>query len=258
MIILIAESKTMTACDNEVPKEAYSMNKPIGENVAGVVMSEMARLMPGDLSQIAKWSQAMAQRARTLAYEFPNKTLGARAIEAYTGVVYRALGYPSLSDDGKKRLTNDVKIISSLYGWLDAENIIKAYRLDYSTPLAPGDKPMITYWKKDITIRLVKEIKARYGEPVLNLLPGDAAKGIDWKLTKSFAKVRKVDFKEVTNGGDFRTPASNKLKEMRGHLLREIAERGIDNVDELLTLSTNMLEPMGTPDYPDHIAFCVR
>lgn len=258
MLILIAESKTMTACDKEVSQEEYTEYKPVGEEIAGEVMSEIAGLMPGDLSGIAKWSQSMAQRAIMLAYEFPNKTIGSMAIEAYTGVVFRALSYISLSEDAKWRLRKDVKIISSLYGWVNADDIIKAYRLDYATPLAPADKPMILYWKKDITIGLVKEIKERCGESVLNLLPGDAAKGVDWKLVKNFAKVWKVDFKELKDGGEFRTPTSNKLKELRGHLLREIMARGIENPTELLTLSTDFLQPMGTPDYPDHIAFCMR
>ena len=63
---------TMTACDKEVSQEEYTEYKPVGEEIAGEVMSEIAGLMPGDLSGIAKWSQSMAQRAIRLAYEFPN------------------------------------------------------------------------------------------------------------------------------------------------------------------------------------------
>lgn len=258
MIILIAESKTMTACDKPIDKDELSAHMPPGEEQADEIMSHITELSVPELAAVAKFSGAMAVKALGLAYEFPNKTLGQKSIEAFTGVVFRSFDYPSLDENDCRHADQHIRLISSLYGWLRPDDIVKAYRLDYNTPLATGDKPMWSFWKKDVTISLVKEIKSGNGESVLNLLPGDAAKMIDWKLTKNFTKVWKVDFKELCEGGEWKTPTSNRLKELRGHLLREIIIRRLHTPDELLTLETDRLLPLATPDYPDHIAFCVK
>ena len=257
MLTLIAESKTMTACDSPLSEENLALHTPSGLIPAEEIMHHMASLSPAELSSIAKFSGTMAVKAIRLAMEFPNRTLGSKAIEAFTGVVFKSLDYPSLDSEAKGRIDSDVRFISSLYGWLRPDDIVKAYRLDYTTPLAPGHLPMVRFWKKDVTIALVKEIKERGGDSIINLLPGDAAKAVDWKLVKKFAQVWKVDFKELCDGGLWRTPSSNRLKELRGHLLREIALRGIDSPSQLLTLETDRLSPLGTPDFPDHICFGV-
>lgn len=258
MITLIAEAKTMTACDRPVTVSEWKDHRPAGEETADEVMRQISEIPPRELATVAKFSMAMARKALALAYEFPNKAQGQNAIEAFTGVVFRSFDYSSLSDREKNRADSDIRIISSLYGWLRPDDIIKAYRLDYTTPLAPGDKAMSHYLKKDTTIALVKEIKERAGEPILNLLPGDAGKMIDFKLAKNFASFWKVDFKELVPGGTFRTPSSGLLKEMRGHLLREIILRDISSPAELLSFETDLLHPLGTPDYPDHIAFLIK
>lgn len=290
----------MTACAESVSPEEYKLHLPTGEVGADEIMANIAGLNAAELASMAKFSGAMAVKALRMAYEFPNKSLGAKAIEAFTGVVFKAFDYSSL-DEGEREIAGEsVRLISSLYGWLRPDDIIKAYRLDFNTALAPGDKPlpadgfypldsdtpflatghsaldsdthfsatghpalafdkpMWSFWKRDVTISLVKEIKERNGEAVLNLLPGDAAKMIDWKLVKNFAKVWKVDFKELSDGGEWKTPTANRLKELRGHLLREIVTRKLDSPRDLLALDTDRLLALGTPDYPDHIAFCVK
>ncbi len=111
-------------------------------------------------------------------------------------------------------------------------------------------------WRKDNTIALVRELEKNNSSTVLNLMPNDAAKTIDWKLVKAFAKVYKVDFKELIDGGSFKTPKPHTLKALRGELLRAIIAQNITDPKSLLTLSTDNLSPLGTPDYPDHISFC--
>lgn len=280
MIVLIAESKTMTSCDLPVRDNS---RLPEGENVAAEIMARVASMTVPQFAELARFSPTMAAKAITLAYEFPNKTIGQKAMEAFTGVVFKSLDYPSLPNEDRRYIDHHVRLLSSLYGYLKPTDIIKAYRLDYTTPLVPEGKSLAQYWKKDATIALIRELKERPGESILNLLPGDAAKMIDWKLVKHFAPVWKVDFKELRdssvlerlpaglledlqedsfNPGNispevFKTPNSTLLKELRGHLIREIALRNLNTPGELMTFRTDRLLPLGTPDYPDHIAFFV-
>ena len=254
---LIAESKTMD--DREIPidHEIYELNKPVGEEEAAEIMSRVASLNSYEIAEIVKISLPMASKLSRMAYEFPNKLIGIKAIESFTGVVFKAFDYNSLSTVEKQRASDNVRIISSLYGWLRPNDVIKPYRFDFTTPIAMDDKTLYSFWRKNVTIELVRYLKERGETSILNLLPADAAKCIDWKLVKNFAKVWKVDFKEPKDGSGWRTPNAGKLKSFRGNLLRDIITQDIESPTELLTHTTETMIPLGTPDYPDHIAFCV-
>ncbi len=256
MLTLIAESKTMLDRELPISPEQFEANTPAGEAAADKIMARVADMDAEDIAAAIKISPAMAAKVVRMAYEFPNKQTGLHAINAFTGVVFKNFDYPSLSPEEKESTNQHVRIISSLYGWLRPEDIIKPYRFDFNTPLAPDDKTFAAFWKKDVTIQLVKYLQAANEPSILNLLPADAAKCIDWKLVKRFAKVWKVDFKEQ-DGSAVRTPHAGKLKALRGTLLREIITQGISSPTALLTLETDTLLPLATPDYPDHIAFSV-
>lgn len=191
-------------------------------------------------------------------YEFGFKLTGNRAIDAYTGVVFRALDYDSLSPEAKTRCDAEVSIISSLYGWLQPSDIIKPYRLDFTSKLEEGPsagQALNSFWRKDVTKALVKKLESSHTTEILNLLPGDAAKCIDWKLVKRFAKVWKVDFQEIKEGGVMKTPTAEKLKALRGTLLRQILTDGIQDAETLKLASSPQYVCEGTPIYPDHLQF---
>lgn len=254
MIILIAESKTMHLQEDEITSTLLNSHIPVGEKSADKIMARISLMNMEDLSEVVKISPAMAAKLHRMAYEFPNKQQGIEAINAFTGVVFRNFDFGSLTVLEKTRVERDVRIISSLYGWLKPSDIIKPYRFDYSTPLAPSDQTFAAYWKKDVTIQLVKELQSSGDNNILNLLPTDAAKCVDWKLVKRFARVWKADFKEQ-NGDSVMTPHAGKLKALRGLLLREIITKDIRTPGSLLSLESDHMLPAGTPDYPDHIAF---
>ncbi|MDE6339391.1 MAG: YaaA family protein [Muribaculaceae bacterium] len=290
MITLIAESKTMRDGGVPVAPEIYAGHKPVGEIVADEIMHRLALMSVQEIAAAIKISPVMASKVAKMAYEFPNKQIGLRAMEAFTGVVFKAFDYESLSTEDKVLADDNVRIISSLYGWLVPSDIVKTYRTDFTTRIAPfdgpcanpstlslttGTKTLAEYWRKDVTIQLVRELQRTGETDILDLMPGDAAKCIDWKFVKRFAKVWKVDFKELKDGCDlpfsdseedskivydpksYRTPHAGKLKTLRGELLREIVTRRLSSPAALLRLETDSLLPLRTPDYPDHIAFCV-
>ena len=60
------------------------------------------------------------------------------AIERYTGVLYDALHYSSLSDSAQATAAESVWIFSALFGPLRASDLIPRYRLSWDTKL-PGD-----------------------------------------------------------------------------------------------------------------------
>ncbi|WP_300504534.1 YaaA family protein [uncultured Duncaniella sp.] len=236
MLILIAESKTMTPCGNAVSKADYTDCRPMLESDADAIMETVRSLSADELVATVKISLPMVRKLQKMAYEFPNKAVGSRAIEAFTGVVFKAFDYALLDEEARRNTAGCVRLLSSLYGWLRPDDIVKAYRMDFTTPLAPGGKALATYWRDKVTECLLKEIATGGHEDVLNLLPGDAAKSIDWKAVGKSAKVWKADFRELLPGGTTRTPNSGKLKTLRGELLRLIVTSGINSASGLLSL----------------------
>ena len=265
MLILIAESKTMLSEQQSVSAETLANHTPAGEKQASEIMSGLEKLSQPELIAETGFSSTLAAKLREMIYEFPNTTVGMEAIRAFTGVVFKALDYDVLGATAQARCRHDVRIVSSLYGLLRPDDIIKPYRLDFTTHAAPNGETLSAYWKKDVTIALVRTIRdGGFGE-VLNLLPADAAKCIDWKIVKRFAKVWKTDFVEMTDAGKARTPGANKLKTMRGTLLRYILTHAdIERIDGLAGIATDNFLPLNAetskatgvaPRYPDQLTF---
>ena len=257
MLILIAESKTMTACDGFVTPELYEKHRPESEKKADEIMSLISRVSPREIAERGSLSLSMAIKLHRQALEFIDKSHGQAAIEAFTGVVFKAIDYKTMMQDNRVNFQKCVRIISSLYGYLRPDDIIKPYRMDYTSRLAPTGVAMSVYWNNVVTASLALELKATGTTEILNLLPGDAAKCIDWKTINKLAKVWTVDFKDIKDGGKLATPHAGLLKKLRGHLLREIVTRNIVSVHDLLSLKTDLLLLMGETDTAGHIAFCL-
>lgn len=254
MLVLIAESKTMETKEIEVSATTYLAHRPAGEDDASEIMTNISDMSVAEIVKATKLSVSMAGRLRKMAYEFRDKNTGLEAIEAFTGVVFQNLDYASLSPEEKTFGYSHIRIISSLYGWLRPEDIIKPYRLEYTSPLSPDDSPLWKYWRGKVTIELVHMLQARGETEILDLLPADAAKCIDWKLVKRFAKVCKVDFLEQ-NGEAVKSPHAGRLKTLRGKLLRHIILNRLTTVGQVASTVTEFLIPL--PDYPlsDRLAF---
>lgn len=252
MIILIAESKTMAACDGAVDAEELRRHTPAGECRADEIMASLADRTPDELAGLVKISPTLAARMKSMIYEFPNKSVGAAAIEAYTGVVFRSFDFASLSVDARERVQEHVLIVSSLYGLLRPLDVVKPYRLDFSTPAAPGGMPLARYWRESNTALLREAIEREGSGQVLDLMPAEAAKAIDMKAIAKIADVRNAEFREMLDGGTMRTPRSNHLKTLRGHLLRAIVEHDVRTLQQLTELHTDLLMPA---DDADKLAF---
>ena len=216
MLILIAESKTMAPCCRDIPAAGLHDHTPLFEAEAAAIMRSLDDFDNAELCRKIKISPAMVANLRRMAYEFPNKSTGIQAIEAFTGVVFKAFDYPALTSDGQRRCCDSVRIISSVYGWLRPDDIIKDYRMDFA------------------------ELRDSGCRDILDLMPADAAKCIDRKQLPHDIRVWKAGFR-IVDGPAVHTPHAGRLKTLRGLLLRQIISEGIAGPDGLLTLST--------PDY---------
>lgn len=230
MIILIAESKTMSSACGELGPQG---GVPQFEAQADGIMDGLRGRSVAALGADLKLGPKNAQRLYEEIYDFPNKGTGCAAIDAYTGVVFRALDVPSLSGDARRRLNADVRIVSSLYGMLRPDDIVKSYRFDFGMKVAPGGGSLAAYWKPLLTEALAEQLQSAGEREILNLMPQDAGKCFDWKVIGTLARVYTAGFKELAGGGELRTPNSDKLKKLRGKLLRHILENDIADIASL-------------------------
>lgn len=234
-LILIAESKTMAPCSAAVDPTVWATHRPLLGGDADRLAEGLRKLSATQLADAVKLSPTMAARFYRMLYDFPDKSSGEEAIKAFTGVVFRAFGYDSLLPAEKARTARSVRIVSSLYGLLRPTDIIKPYRLDFTTRLAPGHAAMATWWRPAVTDALIAEIEAGEIGCIVNLLPADASRSIDWKRIEPMARVTVPDLREAAPDGSLRNPPANRLKMLRGMLLRELIE-GETSPSEIVAL----------------------
>ena len=238
----------MTSCSQAVTPAMLRRHRPGFDAEATELMEGWARWSVAQVSEALKVSPALASEFLKMAYEFPNKNVGERALWAFTGVVFRALDVNSLGAQEQERICKCVDVISSAYGWLRGDDIVKAYRLDYARRVAPAGETMAAFWKPRVTGHLLESMHAAGETELLDLLPGDAAKCVDWKIVGRRAKVVKVDFRAMADGGKLTTPHSTLLKTLRGRLLRDIVMQDIRSIADLMHYESDRMCVSGESD----------
>ena len=233
MISLLAESKTMSSLQPQVAEDIYLEHKPVFESHADAIMDYFSQLSPGEISSMLGISQSLGIKARNLAYDFNYKGTGYKAINGYTGEVFKGLDIDSIPKDLLVDLNDKLRIVSSVYGLLKPEDIIKPYRCEFNKSITKDHKTSVQVYRQKITIEFSKYIKENKVKDVINLLPADADKCFDWKIIRAFTSVHKIVFQVYNEKGNLKTPSTKRLKELRGLMFRTILENVITNFEDL-------------------------
>ncbi|HAB40301.1 MAG TPA: hypothetical protein DCE24_00465 [Porphyromonadaceae bacterium] len=237
MLILIAESKTMRCDAHPVAPADYSAHTPQFEAQADATARELRQMSRSDLATTLRLGPKSAETAFRCYYDFPDKSTGLRAIEAFTGVVFRHFAYPSLTGAARTAVNSRIAIISSIYGLLRPSDIVKPYRLDFNSPVMGAGLTPMRFWRELTTDALLEKLSSTASDTILNLLPKDAAACIDMKRLSASATIITPDFKIQKSGG-LATPQAGLLKAWRGQLLREIIKGDISSPAALKEIET--------------------
>ena len=229
----------MSSIQTALSPADYMNHTPVFNEAANILAHYFSSINTSELATRLSISLPLAVKASLLFYDFPNKTTGTPALYSFTGEVFKALSPAGLSDKAKEFATTHLRIVSSLYGLLSPTDFIKPYRLDFKVNLYPLADNLIKYWRPKITDTLTKYLNDSKENEILDLLPIDASKYIDWDVIKRYADVRRVNFKMRSESGNLKTPSSRLLKEMRGLLTKELLEKEIKKFSEILELSDN-------------------
>jgi len=139
-----------------------------------------------------------------------------RAIDRYTGVLYRKLDAPTLGTSAKRRLHRSTLIASGLWGMVGPTDPIPDYRLKMSATVAPLGR-LSTWWRRHLTAALGPRVA---GAVVWDLLPREHAAALHWPALDPRRRitVRFLDHRGAT--------VSHWNKLLKGSIVRWLVESG--------------------------------
>ena len=150
------------------------------------------------------------------------------ALRRYTGVVYEALSYETLTPAGRRRANSSLRVASALFGLLAPTDRIPAYRLSGGTSV-PGLGSLAAAWRP----ALEAELAAHRGL-VVDLRSGPYA---------ALAKVpAAVQVRVLRESDGNRAVVSHDNKYTKGLLARELCERGARTVADVTAIGERVAD----------------
>lgn len=148
-----------------------------------------------------------------------NATLGdqpaAPAFRIYSGVLYDALGYSTLTPVQRRKAQESVVVISALWGALGFADPIPAYRLSMSVSL-PGTGTLSSFWKQ----RLSGPLGVRSGDALVV-----DCRSSTYASAWAGAPERTIAVNVLQERDGKRTVVSHSAKHTRGLLARHLLTR---------------------------------
>ena len=136
-----------------------------------------------------------------------------KAIERYSGVVFKNIDWDSLNIDSKKYLNQHLRILSGLFGILKPDTLIPDYKLKMNV------LSLTKFWEKDISNYLENE------GLILDLLPAIHRKAfnleeniirINFMINKNGKLLQSAHSGKVVKGKFIRFLAQNNIQDMHG------------------------------------------
>lgn len=137
------------------------------------------------------------------------------AVDRYTGVLYQALDHATLTGDTRRRLHEDVVILSGLWGLVSPTDPLPDYKLKMGASLGRLGR-LSGWWRDPLSERLLERA---HGQNVWNLLPREHDAAVRAPGLRQWS----VTFLEPGPGGALVAVAHwNKL--LKGALVRHLLE----------------------------------
>ncbi len=201
MIILISPAKKQY-----ISKSPDNFTVPCSEpefkQEALELIQECRQYSPEELQTLMKISPELAnlnyQRFQNFQSEF-NSNNSAPALSAFKGDVYNAMSPEDYSREEMQLASNQLRILSGLYGLLKPNDLIQLYRLEMSVKLSnPRGADLYKYWSDKITAKLDTELENHESKYIINLASSEYSDVVDRGELKG--NIIDIDFKENRDG----------------------------------------------------------
>lgn len=206
-------------------------SQPLFANQAKEVHQSLKELSPKELKLLMKISDEISEMnyERNQIWQInPSESQKLQAGIMFDGEVYRGLHKIDLSADAMKYMSENMMIISGLYGLLRLTDTVMPYRLEMGSRLAvPPAKTLYEFWKSTLTSYI--NSKTEDGEILLALASTEYMKVFDKKKLKG--KIMDVKFMQMKNGK--LKSIVVYLKQARGAMARFCAENEVHSLEQI-------------------------
>jgi cytoplasmic iron level regulating protein YaaA (DUF328/UPF0246 family) len=220
VLILLPPSEGKTAPRRGRPLDLATLSSPGLHAARGRVLDALVALCRDDPARAAGVlglgpSQHDLVERNTRLREAPT----ARADAVYTGVLYDALGFGTLSSAARRRATARVATTSALFGLVRPGDRIPAYRLSGDATL-PGLGPVAGVWRDCLGAAVAEAAGSRL---VVDLRSGTYA--AFWRPTRDDSR-RVATVRVLQEVAGRRTVVSHFNKATKGRIVRALLEEG--------------------------------
>ncbi len=239
--ILFAPAKTMNLQSprdfSETPHSNVQGWRDALPEQTRALMQSLSALNKDELQKLFKLSDAKVCELSSYIEAFANGQCH-EAISMYEGMAYKALDISTLGEGARAYLAKHLMILSALYGAVRPFDLLKPYRLDFTTPLrmpAGAGNSFITLkalWS-DYYASLIPE-----GALVFNLASKEFASQLDASRYDwvEFDFFELVDVHDADGKKQTKRHHATLAKKGRGKLLRTFAEYKPTTREELRSL----------------------
>ena len=217
MLLLLPPSEGKAAGGRGAPLDLARLSHPALTPVRGRLVAALQSAAVTEPEQLQRALGCPSEEVAKDAVLTTAPTLP--VVRRYTGVVYEALSYASLSPAGRRRANSCLRVASALFGLLAPTDRIPAYRLSGGTSL-PGVGSLAAAWRPV----LEPELAAVRGL-VVDLRSGPYA---------ALARVpQAVQVRVLRERDGVRTVVSHDNKHTKGLLARALCESGARSVADV-------------------------
>ena len=217
MLLLLPPSEGKAAGGRGAPLDLARLSHPALTPVRGRLVAALQSAAVDEPEQLQRALGCPAEEVAKDAVLTTAPTLP--VVRRYTGVVYEALSYASLSPAGRRRANSCLRVASALFGLLAPTDRIPAYRLSGGTSL-PGVGSLAAAWRPV----LEPELAAVRGL-VVDLRSGPYA---------ALARVpHAVQVRVLRERDGVRAVVSHDNKHTKGLLARALCEAGARSVADV-------------------------
>jgi cytoplasmic iron level regulating protein YaaA (DUF328/UPF0246 family) len=222
VLILLPPSEGKTAPRRGKSLDLASLSSPVLTSTRTTVLEALTTLCRDDPEKAAAvLGLGPGQRDLVPRNASLESAPTARADAIYTGVLYDALGFATLSPAARRRATSRVAVTSSLFGIVRPGDRIPAYRLSGDTVL-PGVGSVAGTWREV----LGDAITDGMGNGLLVDLRSSTYAAF-WRPTPELSR-RVATVRVLHESGGRRTVVSHFNKATKGRIVRALLEDGAD------------------------------
>lgn len=229
LLAVISPAKLL---DDQSHYPALSCTQPQFLTEAEMLVSKLKKLPAVKLSELMKLSKALGEenKLRYNKWSLPFSHANAHpAILMFKGEVYRGMNAREFNDKDFKFASENLRILSGLYGLLRPLDLVMPYRLMMGTAfsISSEQKNLYSFWGTKIAEALKSQISER--GILLNLSSDEYFKSIDIKTLNR--TVVQCEFREKK--GDQFVMVNTYTKLARGKMARFLIENKIQKTHDL-------------------------